>query len=83
MSVRPRRRRASLTLNQLKARMTARIEYATQLVEDPEADHELRLRGLMALVQAAATYAKLIELHELERHMCDLEQAMNGHGHPR
>ena len=53
MAASPRRRRTILTLGQLKGRLSAGIEYATKLVEDESLDHELRLKGVNALVQAA------------------------------
>jgi hypothetical protein len=80
MAVSPRRRRPILTLGQLKGRLSAGIEYATKLLEDDTADHELRLKGLTGLVQAAATYARIVELHELQREMQHLEHLADGNG---
>jgi hypothetical protein len=73
MAASPRRRRTILTLGQLKGRLSAGIEYATKLLEDETADHDLRLRGLTALIQASATYARLVELYDLEREVSQIE----------
>jgi hypothetical protein len=84
MSATPRRRRAMLTLGQLKGRLSAGIEYATKLLEDESADHELRLKGFTALIQAATIYARVIELYDLEREVKTLEHLAptNGHHEP-
>jgi hypothetical protein len=68
-----RRRRGTGSLGQLKARLWAGIEYVTGLVENGTADHELRLQGLTALVQAALAYAKIVDLYEKERQLAQLE----------
>jgi hypothetical protein len=69
----PRRRKGAGSLGQLKARLWAEIEYATSLVENGTTDHELRLQGLTALVQAALAYAKILDLYEKEREIERLE----------
>jgi hypothetical protein len=76
----PRRRRPILTLGQLKGRLSAGIEYATKLLEDESADHDLRLRGLNALTQAAMVYGRVIELYELQREVDELHQMVQGNG---
>jgi hypothetical protein len=81
MPASPRKRRAVLTLGQLKGRLSAGIEYATKLLEDETADHDVRLRGLTALVQASATYAKLVELYDLERDVREIELLTPRNGH--
>jgi hypothetical protein len=81
MAVRPRRRRTILTLGQLKGRLSAGIEYATKLLEDEAADHELRLKGFTALIQASATYAKIMELYDIERQVKAIEQLAPRNGH--
>jgi hypothetical protein len=81
MAASPRRRRTILTLGQLKGRLSAGIEYATKLLEDETADHDLRLRGFTALIQATATYAKIIELYDLEQEVKAIEQLTTRNGH--
>jgi hypothetical protein len=81
MSTKPRRRRGSGTLGQLKARLWAVIEYNVTLVEDETADHELRLKGSTTLVQAALAYARIVELYDVARDVSALEQLSNGNGH--
>jgi hypothetical protein len=81
MAASPRRRRKILTLGHLKARMSSGIEYATKLLEDEGADHDLRLRGFQALIQAMPAYTKLIELHDLDARMQQLEHLSQGNGH--
>jgi hypothetical protein len=81
MSAKPRRRRGSGSLGQLKARLWASIEYATSLVEDDDADQELRLRGSTTLVQAALAYARVMELYDLEGQVKALEQLTHRNGH--
>jgi hypothetical protein len=81
MSATPRRRRGSGSLGQLKARLWAVIEYNVSLVEDDDADHELRLKGSTTLVQAALAYARVLELYDLEREVTELEQLTPRNGH--
>ncbi len=81
MNAKPRRRRASGSLGQLKARVWAVIEYNVTLVEDETADHELRLKGSTSLVQAALAYARVMELYEVEKEVKALEQLARGNGH--
>jgi hypothetical protein len=81
MSAKPRRRRGSGTLGQLKARLWAVIEYNVGLVEDETADHELRLKGSTTLVQAALAYARVMELYDLEGQVKSLEQLAHRNGH--
>jgi hypothetical protein len=81
MRVKPRRRRSSGTLGQLKARVWAVLEYTVDLVEDETADHETRLKGATTLVQAALAYARVVELHDLEREVKELEQLAPRNGH--
>jgi hypothetical protein len=76
MEAKPRRRRRILTLAQLKARLSAGIEYAVKVMEDERLAHELRLRGLTGLVQAALAYGKLTEQTELEERLQTLERAL-------
>jgi hypothetical protein len=71
---RPRRRRGSGSLGQLKARLWAVIEYTSALVEDGEPlPHDLRLRACNSLTQAAATYYKILEGAELQARVEALE----------
>jgi hypothetical protein len=81
MALRPRKRRPMLSIADLKRRLSAGIEYATKLVEDDTADHDLRLKGFTAQVQGILAYSKLIELHELQSHMATLEHLATGNGH--
>jgi len=57
------------------------LEYTVNLVEDDTADHETRLKGATTLVQAALAYARVMELHEMERQMRALETLADGNGH--
>ena len=79
MAASPRKRRPMLSMADLKRRLSAGIEYATKLLEDEEADHDLRLRGFTALIQAAATYTKVIELYEVERDVQALQRLSDPH----
>jgi hypothetical protein len=81
MAASPRRRRAIGNLGQLKGRLWAGIEYATKLLEDEHADHELRLKGLTGLVQVSLAYARVIEQHDLETQMTRLERLAESNGH--
>jgi hypothetical protein len=76
MDAKPRRRRKILTLGQLKARLSAGIEYAVKVMEDESLAHKLRLRGLTGMVQAALAYGKLTEQTELEERLQTLERAL-------
>jgi hypothetical protein len=76
MSAKPRRRRGSGSLGQLKGRLWAVIEYSGGLVEDETAPHELRLRGSTALVQAALAYTRVTETAELEARVAALEATL-------
>jgi hypothetical protein len=80
--VKPRQRRGTGTLGQLKGRLWAVIEYSTRLVEDEIMPHELRLKSCHALTQAAMAYCKITEQTELEARIQALERAAterNGH----
>jgi hypothetical protein len=81
MEAKPRRRRGSGSLGQLKARLWAVIEYTVRLVEDEGTEHELRLKGSMSLIQATLAYARLVELHDLEHQVKALEQLAHSNGH--
>jgi hypothetical protein len=81
MSAKPRRRRGSGSLGQLKGRLWAAIEYSTALLEDHTADHELRLKAANALIQSAQAYGRLVELYDLEREVKALEQLSTSNGH--
>jgi hypothetical protein len=84
MRSKPRRRRAPGSLSQLKARLWAGIEYATGLVEEHTATHEIRLQALTSLVQAATAYARIVDLHEKEKELQQLEALaaqVRGNGH--
>jgi hypothetical protein len=81
MDATPRRRRGSGSLGQLKARVWAVLEYTVRLVEDEAVDHETRLKGATTLVQAALAYARVVELHDLEKGMQHLESLAHSNGH--
>jgi hypothetical protein len=78
MPAKPRRRRGSGSLGQLKARLWAVIEYSVALVDDETVDHELRLKGATALVQAALAYSRVLESHSLESRLAALEAVAEG-----
>jgi hypothetical protein len=81
MRTTPRRRRASGSLGQLKARVWAVLEYTVRLVEDEHADHDTRLRGATTLVQAALAYARVVELHDMQAQIDGLRELAQGNGH--
>jgi hypothetical protein len=81
MSELPHRRRGGGTLGQLKSRLWAAVEYNVRLLEDDSIDHELRLKGSNALVQASLAYCRLIEVYDLEREIRELEQLPTHNGH--
>jgi hypothetical protein len=77
---RPKRRRSG-SIGSLKSALWATIIYNLDVIEDPERDHDLRQKACNCLVQAGLAYAKILELHDLEHQVEDLEQlaGMNGH----
>jgi hypothetical protein len=81
MDAKPRRRRMSGSLGQLKGALWAVIHYNVGVVEDENAEHDLRQRASTSLVQAALAYARIVELHDLEAQMKSLEHLANGNGH--
>jgi hypothetical protein len=83
MYTNPRRRRPSGSLASLKRALWAVISYNLGVIEDDEIDHELRQKGSTSLVQAALAYAKVMELHDLERDVKQLEPLSTSNGHQR
>jgi hypothetical protein len=81
MSEQPRRRRGGGTLGQLKSRLWTAIEYNVRLVDDEDVDHELRLKGSNALVQASLAYCRVVEVYDLEREVKRLEELPVRNGH--
>jgi hypothetical protein len=73
MRANPRRRRRSGSLRALKSSIWACIEYNLGVIDDAEQDHEVRQRACNSLTQAALAYAKILELHDFERQVRDLE----------
>jgi hypothetical protein len=75
LSAKPRQRRGTGSLSQLKSRLWSAIEYNTRLLEDETADHELRLKGSNALVQSAMAYLKASEAADIMPQLERLERA--------
>jgi hypothetical protein len=67
----------------LKKALWATISYNLDVVEDAELDHELKQRACNSLTQAALAYAKVIETHEQQRAVEELNHLADGNGHRR
>jgi hypothetical protein len=79
--VKRRKRRRSGSIGSLKSALWATITYNLDVIEDPECDHDLRQRACNCLVQASLAYAKIVELHDFEREVRDLEHLALSNGH--
>jgi hypothetical protein len=81
MHAKPRRRRPTGNLNQLKARLWIAVDYAASLIENEAEDHETRLKGATTLVQAALAYSRIVEQHDMAQQMAELQRLASGNGH--
>ena len=81
MNAKRRQRRRSGSLGSLKSALWATITYNLDVIEDHGLDHEVRQKACNSLTQAALGYAKIVELHELQKQMATLEHLATGNGH--
>jgi hypothetical protein len=63
--------------------MHATLVRNVEFVEDEEQPIEIRLQASTAAVQAGLAFSKVIEQHDLQREMAELEWLAKGNGHPR
>jgi hypothetical protein len=78
MDAKPRRRRESGDICQLRVELWAGIKAASAMVEDPDATPMERLRAISALSMASSVYVKLHAEIEVEARLQALERAMLG-----
>jgi hypothetical protein len=76
MVAKPRRRRASGDLRQLKVEVWACIRYLADTIENESLAQELRLRACSAMAANAGVYRQLIEASDLDARMTTLEQRL-------
>ena len=81
MAAKPRKRRDSGDICQLRVELWAGVRVAAALVDDPESSPELKLRAVSALATAASVYAKLLELVEYEDRLRALETLSTSNGY--
>jgi hypothetical protein len=84
MSAKPRKRRDSGDLCQLRVELWAGIRVAAAMVDDPTLTPDLKLRAVSALATAASVYAKLLDekgtAHEdVQDHVITVDVSGNGH----
>lgn len=80
MSATRRRRRRSGSLGALKGALWAVIQYNLDLIDNEALDHDIRQRACNALTQAGLAYARVVELHDVEKQLGRLEQVAQGNG---
>jgi hypothetical protein len=78
-----RRRRPSGSLPSLKRALWATILYNLGVIEDGTLDHDVKQRACNSLTQTALAYAKVIETHEQQRAVEELNHLADGNGHRR
>ena len=82
MRAKPRQRRDSGDLCQLKVELWAGVRAAAAMVDDPGATPTEKLRAISALATAGAVYLKLLSETEIEARLSALERAAaERHGH--
>jgi hypothetical protein len=85
MGAKPRRRRDSGDICQLRVELWAGIRVAAAMVDDPETPPELKLRAVSALATAASVYHKLLETPsgqatpEATDNVINIDVSHNGH----
>jgi hypothetical protein len=83
MAVSPQRRRPNGSVSALRRGLFSVFLRNVEFVEDPDQDIEVRLRASTAAVQAGLAWARVEELHTLEKDLQHLEQVAHGNGHHR
>ncbi len=82
MDAKPRQRRDSGDLCQLKVELWAGARAAAAVLDDPGASPTEKLRAISALATAGAVYLKLLSETEIEARLSALERAAaERHGH--
>jgi hypothetical protein len=76
MDAKPRRRRDSGDICQLRVELWAGIKAASAMVEDADTTPMERLRAISALSMASSVYLKIHEAVELETRLAAVERAM-------
>jgi hypothetical protein len=76
VSVTPRRRRRSGTIETVKTELWAAIRHGLSILEDPEMATDYRLRALSAISTAMAVYLKALETADTEKRLGELETLM-------
>lgn len=64
------------TIDDLKEKVWKGILTAEKILDNKRAANALKLRAVHAIVQAAASYTKIVEAGELEARMQELEAAL-------
>jgi hypothetical protein len=81
MVPKPRRKRGSGSLEDMKRALNVCVNYNLDVIEDNARDQELRQKACNCVVQATLAYARIVELYDVEREIRDLEQLTDSNGH--
>jgi hypothetical protein len=65
MTTKPRKRRDSGDLCQLRVELWAGVRVAAAMVDNPKTKPDMKLRAISALATVGAVYARLLETSEL------------------